>query len=62
MKERELPMMLDDTMKAFDCCVNIPPLCGDCPCNDECKDKLWKGKDDIKRSVRYWLSQVDDTD
>lgn len=60
MEEKDLPLMLDDTIKAFDCCVQMPPLCDDCPLmNDLCGKYVKKGREKLKDSVHYWLSQIE---
>ena len=56
----EKVMMLEDTKKAFDCCVSLPPKCDDCPCKDYCGNLMWMGREKIKRSVKYWLSRASD--
>ena len=60
MKEREIPLMLDNTIEAFDCCMSQPPKCDHCPIAyargiyvTDCRIKM-------QNSVHYWLNRFDD--
>lgn len=60
----EMPMMLDDTQKAFDCCVSNPPDCERCPLfeNYELRRKplmvSWECRKELKFSIRWWLQKA----
>ena len=61
--EQKLPMMLEDTLNAFTCCVCTPPECEKCPLCDDSPD--YGCKDTLKHSVKYWLMRarmLDDAD
>ena len=60
MKDQKLPMGLDDTIKAFNCCTAIPPKCSRCPLRIICDNlmQIYIGKQILERSVRYWLNQI----
>ena len=61
MQDKDLPMMLDDTIQAFECCVQVPPQCDSCPLmNDLCGKYVKNGKRKLKNSILYWLRQVND--
>ena len=50
-------MNLNDTISAFRCCTQIPPMCKECPLTEMCKWNLSKDrcKNEVKLSVNHWL-------
>ena len=58
---KELPLMLDDTIQAFECCIKTSPDCDNCPLmNDLCFKYVKNGKLKMINSVLYYLRKVND--
>ena len=53
-------MDIDDTIRAFTCCIQIPPCCEKCPQQgpNPSRDKPWTGsicRQAVKDSTGKWL-------
>ena len=68
MKDRELPLMLDDTQRAFDCCTSHPINCERCPLFEDyrlCNKPMlvsWDCRKQLIYCIRYWLRQAVEED
>lgn len=49
-------LTIEETIDAFNCCANVPPICNKCPCKSDCCNIMWEGKSIIKSNVRQWLT------
>ena len=62
--ERKLPISLDDTQRAFECCISKPPDCERCPLYEHYELSRrplmvsWECRVKLKYSIGYWLRQV----